>query len=332
MAERNIDKQRVVWIDYAKGIGIFLVVYGHVIRGLKDSNIINESFFNISDKFVYSFHMPLFFILSGMFFTRASNKPFVQNLNIKLKTLIYPFIIWSLIQTIIEIFLSKYTNHKTPLTDLFSCLIIPRAQFWFLYALFFINLINLILFKISSQNAIYISMGICLIYYIFNIDLGVFNRTFEFLFYFNIGIFISKIEKEFTLLIKNKIAFLFVLGAFFTLESFYIIQEVENQSFFLIILSILGFLLISQISLYLANQKIVKIFVDLGKSSIAIYLVHILVASGIRIILLKIFKIDLSILHIFVGTFLGLAIPFLMYKFFIKNKYLSWVFVFPRKT
>ena len=48
-----LAKQRDAVVDIAKGIGILLVVYGHL------HNPINT--------FIYAFHMPLFFFLSGFF-------------------------------------------------------------------------------------------------------------------------------------------------------------------------------------------------------------------------------------------------------------------------
>ncbi len=45
--------KRVEWIDQVKGYAILLVVYGHN--------------FPFLEKYIYSFHMPLFFIIAGMF-------------------------------------------------------------------------------------------------------------------------------------------------------------------------------------------------------------------------------------------------------------------------
>ena len=45
-------RKRLVWVDIAKGIAIILMIIGHEISG------------NIRT-FIFSFHMPLFFILSG---------------------------------------------------------------------------------------------------------------------------------------------------------------------------------------------------------------------------------------------------------------------------
>ena len=45
--------ERYTWIDCIKGIGIFLVVLGHIYKD------------NYIGLWIYSFHMPLFFMLSG---------------------------------------------------------------------------------------------------------------------------------------------------------------------------------------------------------------------------------------------------------------------------
>ena len=55
-------QERQVWVDYAKAIGIVLVVYGHVARGLHNAGLlVDEGLFTLVDSVVYSFHMPLVF-------------------------------------------------------------------------------------------------------------------------------------------------------------------------------------------------------------------------------------------------------------------------------
>lgn len=52
-----MDKiKRIDWIDVAKGVGIFLMVMGHT------------SMPDAVNRWIYSFHMPLFFLLSGLVF------------------------------------------------------------------------------------------------------------------------------------------------------------------------------------------------------------------------------------------------------------------------
>ena len=59
-------KHRIVWADNAKAIGIFLVVLGHLNFNAGDVHL---------SQFIFSFHMPLFFILSGFFTPSGSIRP-----------------------------------------------------------------------------------------------------------------------------------------------------------------------------------------------------------------------------------------------------------------
>jgi fucose 4-O-acetylase-like acetyltransferase len=58
---------RIYWVDIAKLLGIFLVYYGHVVEEISNKG---NPFAFLQFKFIYSFHMPLFFILAGFFFKR----------------------------------------------------------------------------------------------------------------------------------------------------------------------------------------------------------------------------------------------------------------------
>lgn len=139
---------RETWVDYAKGVGIILVVFGHVNRGLYNSGIIIPGkLFQHIDNIIYTFHMPLFFFLSGLFFINSINKKtkkeFIAN---KFESIFYPYAVWSLLQGSIEVLLSKYTNTKTNLMDVLIFPFYPRAQFWFLYALLMIFIFSALIY------------------------------------------------------------------------------------------------------------------------------------------------------------------------------------------
>ena len=91
------------WVDYAKAIGIILVVFGHVERGLISAGMVTDpaslAALMLADSVIYSFHMPLFFFLSGLFFIESlARRGRIGLLANKLDTLIYPYILWSLLQ------------------------------------------------------------------------------------------------------------------------------------------------------------------------------------------------------------------------------------------
>lgn len=60
--------KRVLYLDITKGLAIFLVVWGHIIGSREDS-----SFSLMSYNIIYSFHMPIFAIISGLFFNPETN-------------------------------------------------------------------------------------------------------------------------------------------------------------------------------------------------------------------------------------------------------------------
>lgn len=76
-ADVLIDKtKRNASIDIAKGIGIILVVFAHMNYTQPYQNII------------YGFHMPLFFIISGILFFPEKYGSFPKFLKQKIRTLI----------------------------------------------------------------------------------------------------------------------------------------------------------------------------------------------------------------------------------------------------
>lgn len=129
---------RTGWIDSAKAIGIFLVVFGHVARGLISAGIAPERG-PIHDltEMVYTFHMPLFFFLSGLFFRGSFLRHgFVRLLLSKVDTLIYPYLLWTVLQGAVMVLASRYTNSHTSWSQVAAAIWHPGAQMWFLYALF----------------------------------------------------------------------------------------------------------------------------------------------------------------------------------------------------
>jgi len=127
--------KRVEYIDIAKGIGILLVVMGH-----NDFGLVSPFFY----KFIYSFHMPLFFFVSGMFF--KSSLPFFSLIQRRFDSVLKPYI-----ATIILIFLMTLSFTKVNFDVAIMRLIkagyanghyIDWVQLWFLPHLFALNIFS----------------------------------------------------------------------------------------------------------------------------------------------------------------------------------------------
>ena len=86
------QKQRVEWIDIAKGLGITLVSFGHLSNG--DGQAVWLPALGGLIAAIYLFHMPLFYFLGGLTFSRRGGfKAFLVR---KAKTLLIPYYIFSL--------------------------------------------------------------------------------------------------------------------------------------------------------------------------------------------------------------------------------------------
>ena len=70
-----MTKSRINWIDFGKGLAIFLVLVGHVLLGMYQSEkfpIWNNLLLLLIAQ-IYIFHIPVFFALSGYFFKPVSS-------------------------------------------------------------------------------------------------------------------------------------------------------------------------------------------------------------------------------------------------------------------
>ena len=87
-------------IDILKGVLIILVVVGHCIQYGNGSQYINNlSFFdNKIFKIIYSFHMPLFMLISGyLFYYSVSKRDSQYIIKSKIERLIIPSFIWPIL-------------------------------------------------------------------------------------------------------------------------------------------------------------------------------------------------------------------------------------------
>lgn len=92
-----MSKQRIQYIDLAKFIAIYLVLWGHVLGSLTSPLISSETLVRVTSKLIYSFHMPLFMLLSGLFAFSALKKPLFFMLWQKGRQLLWPCITFGFI-------------------------------------------------------------------------------------------------------------------------------------------------------------------------------------------------------------------------------------------
>ncbi len=137
---------RLDWLDIARGLGIVLVVIGHALGGLIDSPIGGEvPAFRALFFWIYTFHMPLFFLASGVLVApRLDKNPdgFRRSL---WSNIAKPYFLWSFIQFTLIYAAGSVVN--APVDRYWPVILaLPWktvSQFWFLHALFMLHLLSL---------------------------------------------------------------------------------------------------------------------------------------------------------------------------------------------
>lgn len=141
---------RVVWVDTAKGICILLVVLHHCAQVLQASYPLQRDFL--------TFRMPLYFILSGLFFKQYGFKTFILK---KTNKLLIPYVFFYVVTgVLIPVAVYRLFDHSIAfyssygleaVLSIFSERIICNPSIWFLFCLFEVNMFFYLLFFISGH-------------------------------------------------------------------------------------------------------------------------------------------------------------------------------------
>lgn len=106
---KNTGVARVASFDLLKFLGMFLVIWGHIIAALSSEDFHTNGCF----LFIYSFHMPLFMVISGFFFAKnAFNRSFLDVIKNKFRQLMLPAIIWGAIIASLSLLNHIYSGHS----------------------------------------------------------------------------------------------------------------------------------------------------------------------------------------------------------------------------
>lgn len=123
-------------------------------RGLENAGLIeNAGLFLAVDTLVYAFHMPFFFFIAGIFFHDSLiRRPVLAFVQLRVTRLVWPLILWTWIFFLFKAAAGELAN--TPVSwDEFPLLPVPPVeQFWFLWALFLIQMAALCARPVLSRE------------------------------------------------------------------------------------------------------------------------------------------------------------------------------------
>ncbi len=179
------EEKRIRLIDIARFYAIALVYYGHFIERIM---MLENPAAAVQYKFIYSFHMVLFFVLAG-FVARESDLEFGFGKYLKHRffSRLLPFLFFTAIFMVLPFFFSgDFVNIQLPsiqgyIGGLISTIFgIPVfcVPSWFLLMLFSVEMVHFGAFRFLKSSNLKILIGALLFYiagYWLNLELDIFN-------------------------------------------------------------------------------------------------------------------------------------------------------------
>lgn len=213
--------ERIKWIDVAKFLGIFAIYLGHFEESAGNAYI-----------FVYRYHVPLFFLISGCMsnYNQENNlKKFVVT---KIKNIMIPFWIFSLFSIVLNMIyrdrgLSGLKQMLITVAKGNMRLTFVAGSLWFLSCLFLMEIIFQLFVKYLKNK--YLILSVCLVMYMFinqvlplHFDVGrqwLYNldQVFNYIIYFAIGYIVYPYIVELFKLDTRKKRMIFICTGMFSL-------------------------------------------------------------------------------------------------------------------
>jgi fucose 4-O-acetylase-like acetyltransferase len=130
----RVEGGRQAIADWIKGVAIILMVYGHLTH-IGKQDYLQNNFVEV----IYTFHMPLFLIISGFFVNLKSNLS--EAFHKTFRRIMVPYFVFGslyMLGLMLIRSLNIHTNNSPPATmlDFFKILFFqPRGAYWFLHSL-----------------------------------------------------------------------------------------------------------------------------------------------------------------------------------------------------
>ena len=287
-------KERNIKIDILKGIAIILMIVGHILQYSIDGIV--DCFNNELFIFIYSFHMPLFALISGYLFYKSKDKPLKELFLGKARSLLYPILIITIIEFYLWRILGALNGSFSPLLS--AGWIDNLNGYWFLWSLFASMTVIIIVEKIIKfkHKYLFFILLIPLLYFFPNGDYNFFIYVF-FLIGYTFNIYKDKLKNiNWLKYIKYSFLLIFPLLFMFWSRNFLVyvsgmittkLSMLTKQLYydtFRIIFGLSGSIYAIcmvdiMLNIFNKKSKIITFLINIGQKSLQIYLIQRIVVE-----------------------------------------------------
>lgn len=273
--------------DIMKGIAILLVVLGHSVPDQASVNGIASYPLYLMRTIIYSFHMPVFFFVSGYFMHIPLKEGFQKFVKDKSIRLMVPYFTIGLLYFPFKLALSKFASQQIDPQNIWKIFIgiNPDGELWFLYCLFFISILIGLLVKRVNWGLLIISFIIGIFSEKINIfSMPMISEILYFQFFYILGLYI----KKYALLDYMKsIGIVLTSMVIFSVGNYALLHDINVFKILTLITAVSGititYYIANQISFRISLYKTLLFF--LGTVSMDVYIFSDIVKILFRIVL-----------------------------------------------
>ncbi|MBX7457708.1 acyltransferase [Qipengyuania sp. 1NDH17] len=271
-ATRNIE------LDIMKGVAIVLVVIFHATRGFADAGLIADTFtLQAFDAAAYSFHVQVFFLISGMLVGfGVASKTFRKGWE-----LYRTYIIWSLISGGTAVALAGATNKSLTWVDLAMIPVVPIQHFWFLLYLVVAMFVGLLI-KPKLLGAVGM-LALSGVLQAIGAERWMFELPYWTAFYLAGAALYADKQLPQARWWWDVTALVVLAGSAYYAAA----NQVDIRSLMFLPASISGIYLLFSLAARLGGVAGTGALAFMGRNSLSIYVAHILFSSGFRIVAQK---------------------------------------------
>lgn len=316
-------KARQLDFDVARGIAIILVVLGHALVGAV-AFLGDGPFPRFLLLTIYTFHMPVFFLVTGMLTAGAKRIELGKIGRRASLRIAYPYVIWSVVLWFFNYIASDYTNGSVGMFSIDMLLWNPVAVMWYLYVLFFITLVMGVLAPIDRR--LKFALGVAT--YLGSHFVDAHPLILQTLRFGGITLVGASLDGQALMRFASRPAVLtvsaivFVAGSVVTWQKAMAGPIVGYPAFDPIYVpcTISGVLALLGASRLLlegdgseAQSTVSRFLAYAGQRTMPIYVTHILITAGIRIALAQVGLAEFSLI-VAAGAVLGVGLPLIAYE------------------
>lgn len=273
---------RIAYLDFVKLLTIYLVILGHVIAMVGNGNAVGDRLY----AFIYSFHVPLFILMSGYFISNQSmSRPFPDLIISKSRQLLLPAITCTVICCLYLFLFRGEVNYRDEII----------GNSWFLKTLFVYNVLFYLLKQLQISDFLLFVVSCFALFVIPHATTLQINLLWP---YFIVGFLLRKhiILNEIAGSWLATLSFLLLFAGCYSLQQYldipnYIpinIDTLQGQWHLILFRYIVGFSgcmcvisLLSLVDRYIGHKKKYLQIADFGKCTLGIYVLQTILVINV---------------------------------------------------